>query len=164
MEQKFLPDEVYAQALESFVVVCTDVVPINRSRRTIYLARRAVKPMQGWWWIGGRMFAGEHEQESVKRCFRRETSLDLPSERFEYVAMYRYWWKDRKQEPQDKGADDLSYTFVVELTSEELRKVSHKLDKKEYAQGGLQEFDRERLSIENVHPAILDLYNRVFQT
>jgi ADP-ribose pyrophosphatase YjhB (NUDIX family) len=165
MERIFLPEGVHSQATEALVFVGTDIIPINRERKTIYLTRRAVKPMQGWWWIGGRMFPGECEEDSARRCLKRETSLDFPPERFQFVDMCRHLCKDRQQEPQDKGLDNLCYTYVVELSPEELAQASQNLNEKEYEQGvGLQEFDQKRLAREGVRPAILDLYDEIFRS
>lgn len=159
-----ISDKMYSVILDTFVIVCADVVPINRARKTIFLARRAAKPMQGWWVIGGRMWAGEKEHNAMHRKFLQETSVDIEPMRFEFVRMNRYHWKDRQQEPQDKGSDTLAYTFAIELTEDELRQSSENLEKREYeAGGGLQEFNREDLVHERVHEAVLDLYDQIFK-
>ena len=161
--KRFLDEETYAAAIEAFVIVSTDVVIINPHKRIIYLTRRCIKPMKGWWIIGGRMFAGEMPEESMQRCFQRETSLNLSQERFQLVRFNRNIWKDRKQEPQEMGIDFLTYLFSVELTSEELEKASCSLDPSEYETNvGLQEFNLERLEKENAHPALIDLYKQLF--
>ncbi|MEK7584505.1 MAG: NUDIX domain-containing protein, partial [Patescibacteria group bacterium] len=133
-------------------------------RKTLYLAKRSVKPQQDWWIIGGRTNAGEDPFASVARCFNRETKLNIEPARFTFVSMDRYLWKERKQEPQKNGCDAFSYTFCVELTDDELRRAGASLDPKEYdTKNGLQEFDYPRLIEANVHPVLLDLYNDIFQ-
>lgn len=161
MPRRFLTKEAYAAAMESMVVVNADAVIINSYRRTIYLARRCVKPWKGWWMIGGRVFAGELPEDSMQRCFQRETSLYIEKDRFRLIGMYRYLWKDREQEPQSAGSDNLGYTFAVELSEQELLAATQMLDRKEYA-GGLSEFDRDRIVRENVHPVLSDIYKKLF--
>ena len=157
-----LDDKTYAEAIQSFVIVCTDAIVFNRERRTVFLARRLVKPMQGWWIIGGRMQAGESPHQSMRRCFKRETSLDLPDERFNLLRLNRYLWKDREQEPQNAGSDDLCFTFSIELTKQEIQKASQALERDEYEAGGLSEFNYAKLNREGVNPIIIDLFDQFF--
>ena len=49
---EWMSPEVYEGVLSNCVIVCADVVIIDRTRRRINLARRRIKPMQGWFWIG----------------------------------------------------------------------------------------------------------------
>lgn len=164
MSSKSMTDQEYANALEVFVVVCVDVVLVNRARKTVYLARRKAKPMQGWWVIGGRIRAGEIEHNAMHRKFLQETSVDVEPARFEFLRMNRYFWKDREQDPQNKGTDALAYTFAVELTDEELRTVSENLEKYEYEAGsGLREFTRYELLQEGAHEAVIDMYDQAFK-
>lgn len=163
MPRKFLSADVYAQAIESFPIVCTDAVPISREHGTLYLAKRVIKPMEGWWIIGGRSFASEMPEDSVRRHFRQDTSLDIPPERFGFVCMNRYIWRDRQQEPQDVGSDCLGYTFAVELEPSELEIASANMNPQEYDTGvGLREFSLSQLMVEGVHQAVLDMYEKIF--
>ena len=118
--------------------------------------------MSGWWWIGGKMQPHETKEESVTRCFSRETQLVLPRNRFTLKAVIDYRWKDRAQEPRNIGCHMLAYTFTVELTTEELAFASENLDTAEYAKDGLLEFDRESLIKEGVIPPILAFYDYLF--
>lgn len=158
-----LSDDEYGRGLQCFVPACTDIVPIDRNRRVVYLARRASKPMTGWWWIGGRMAAHETKEEAAVRNFRRETGLELAHDRLSLTAVFDYRWKDRVQIPQEIGCHMLGYTFVVELTTEEMTVVTANLEREEYeASTGLTAFSREKLVEEKVFPAILDFYDRIF--
>ncbi len=158
-----LSDDEYGRELQCFVPACTDIVPINTHLRVIYLAHRASKPMTGWWWIGGRMAAHETKEEAAVQSFKRETGLELTHNRLKLAAVFDYFWKDRAQVPQEIGCHMLVYTFVVELTTEEMIAVASGLEKKEYeASAGLTAFNRKRLVSEKVFPAILDLYDHVF--
>ena len=162
MPRKFLDEKTYGEAIQAFVVVCADVVPINRKRKTFYLAKRSSKPFRGWWELGVRIFAGEPEDVAIGRITKRETGLELPTKRFTLIRQNRYFCKDRQQEPQDVGCDSLVFHYVVELSEEELQTASSNLDENEYEQVGLQEFDRQRIVSEYVSEAILDLYDTAF--
>lgn len=157
-----LDEDTYSKAISNMIIVCTDAVIFNSERRTIYLAERRVKPMAGWWWIGGRRRAGETATQSMQRCFRRETSLEIPEGRFIQIVVQEYHWKDREQVPQDAGSHNLSYVHAVELSDEELVAASANMDKKEYKSSGLKEFTREQLVKVGAHPAILDFYDKLF--
>lgn len=164
MPQKFLSNDVYKEALESLVIVVTDVLFVDRAKKTIYLAKRKVKPMQDFWLIGGRVLAGEDAIYSIRRCVKRETGLELPADRFQFLTLNRYLWKDRAQEPQEKGADTLGYTFAVDLSPEERSVAAQNLDSDEYDTNyGLQEFDVAGLADHPMRQAITDLYTRTFE-
>ena len=138
-DRVYLSSEVYAQALEAFSIVCVDVGIIDRCAGAIYLAKRKSRPAQGWWWyIGGRVYAGEMPEMSATRCFKRETGLSIAPERFSFVRMSRVFFKDRAQPPYDKGCDSLIYGFALELTPEERAQVV--LEPNEYESGGLTRF------------------------
>ncbi len=159
----FLEPHVYGEAIRSFVIVCTDTVIIDRAHRKMYLARRNVKPMPGWWVIGGRQFAFETSEESVRRCFKRETKLDLPEDRFHYVRHNWYVWKDRQQEPQDEGSHNLAFTYAVELSPDELSLAWASLHPEEYdIEAGLRPFGRDDLIKEAVHPMLVALFDQLF--
>lgn len=158
LEKKFMSESAYSEALTSLVIVCTDVLLVNRVNKTVYLAKRRSKPMNDWWLIGGRMYAGELPEESMARCFKRETSVEIEKNRFKFVALNRYFFKDRQQTPQNIGCDSLCYTFILEPTKEELNKIS--LDSNEY-QGGIREFTRETISREKVNEAIFNLLSYI---
>ena len=163
MSQHALSDIEYEQAIRALVVVCTDVSIIDRDERKLYLAMRRARPASGWWYIGGRAFAGETELESMLRCFQRETGMKVAVERFQFISMNRYQWKDRAQEPVNIGCDSLCYTYALELSAEERLKVAKSLDQNEYTHEiGLRGFTRAELISENVLPQIIDFYDMVF--
>lgn len=159
-------DEVYGQAVASFVVVCVDCIFINRHRGTVYLVKRKAKPMSSqWWFIGGRVYAGEDEFTAMCRCLKRETSLNIDSSRLKPLLMRRYYFKDRQQEPQDRGCDSLCYVFGLDVTASEIDVVKSNLDCNEYSlEAGVEEFDAVALVSEKVFPSIIDTYNYIFQT
>ena len=164
MPRKFLPDKIFAEAMESFVIVDADVVFVTKGdRSTLLLARRKAKPVQGGlWFVGGRIYAGESELEGIVRLVKRETGLEIAPERFEYLRMQRYMWNNRQQEPQDKGSDNLCYMFALEITPDEREQASQQLDPNEYeSEDGLREYSKEMLEKEGVHQAVLDLFNLI---
>ncbi len=129
----------------------------------MYLAKRKALPIQDWWCIGGRVYAGEDEKTAISRLVKREISLDLDVSRFEFLRMNRYVCNARQQVPQTLGSDTLSFTFVAELTESELGKASKNLDVQEYdTSEGLKEFDRAALMGQKVHPAVTDVFEAAF--
>lgn len=164
MRGGFMEEEVFSAAVDHMIIACTDVVVINRERRTLFLCRRAVRPMKGLWVIGGRRRKGETPLEGIRRCFKRETGLDLPEGRFDFVLVTEHLWQDREQEPRDHGLHYLGHQFSIELTQEEFAHARDHLDSVEFdAEFGLQEFTRERLIQERAHPVLLLIYNVIFQ-
>jgi len=163
MPRRALSDDIYRAAMESLIIVVADVLFIDRTNKTIYLATRKAKPIQSEWLIGGRLFASEHAVEGLRRIVKRETSLDLAPERLTFLGMNRYLCPDRQQHPQDKGSDSLSFTYIAELSQEERATAAGNLHPDEYiADIGLEEFDMKKLTERNVHPALIDMHRTLF--
>lgn len=162
-DNKFLGEEEYKNVLDSFVIACTDIVMKDSSKEIIYLAYRKNKPIDGWWIIGGRRKAGKLPQEAVSECFKRETSLEIPPERFHLISINEYIFKKRQQKPNNKGSHALSHTFVLEINEDEMGKISEGLAEEEFDKSmGLQGFDRARLVSEGIHQSLIDLYDIIF--
>ncbi len=158
-----LSDEEYTRGLQCFVPLCTDIVPVDRERKLIYLAKRSAKPMAGWWWLGGKMNPSETKEGSALRCLRRETGLVISEDRLTLVAFMDLHWKDREQNPQAIGCHMADYIFAVEFSSKELGHIRENLEAQEYHVGeGLTPFDRKGLIEVEVFPAILDVYDTLF--
>ncbi|MBI4437755.1 hypothetical protein HY631_02285 [Candidatus Uhrbacteria bacterium] len=158
-----MEDRVFASTIDHLIVVCTDAVIINRVRRTLYLCRRCVRPMRGLWVIGGRRRKGETPLAAMSARFQRETGLVLPQERFVFLMVTEYLWQDREQEPADRGMHYLGHQFVVELTNRELLYATLHLEPTEFDRAyGIQEFTRDRLVCEDVHPVLLEIYDSIF--
>ncbi len=161
MPQTRLDEETYAKATVSLPILCTDAVIVDVDTRIFYLAKRRTLPMADWWVIGGRSFAGESPEASMRRCFKRETSLDLHEDRFSLRAFNRYRWRNRQQAPQDAGSDNAAYTFMVRLEAHELASV--KLDPNEYhAEHGLEAFGQNDLMSGRFHKMLRDLWITIF--
>lgn len=159
----FLPEDVFVQAMAGFILVCTDFTAIDRTRRTLFLAKRVIQASRGVWRFGGRQKAGETMRESCVRLAKRELDLVVDPARFEYVTMTEDLWAWRQQEPQDTGVHDVIHVFTVEFSSAELQHAKTYLDPKEYDLSfGIQEYGRERLVAEGVRPQLIDLYDLIF--
>ena len=106
----------------------------------------------------------ETPKQGMHRNFKRETDLDLTVDRFNFVTMTEYLWPDREQSPQENGSHNLCHQFVVELNDVELQKARENLSSEEYDhEFGLKEFNyTQLLDIEELHPVILEVYNKIF--
>ncbi len=162
MKNVRLDDCDYPKAIGAMIVVCADAIIIDRDNRTFYLPHRSVKPMKGYWCIGGRRLPGESASEAVARNFKRETSVKIVPKRFQPASLIEVMWKDRKEKPTNVGKHDLIQVFTIEITKKELTKASANLCINEYKKGSLEPFDRKRLVTKKIHPALLDIYDTVF--
>ncbi len=169
MSDVLLPEDVYAQAMNSLVIVTVDIAIYDVSRKTLWLAKRRVQPTPDWWIIGGRLFAYEREQAGVVRTFARETKLQVAPGRFRFIGFNRYFQSKRQQLPQSRGCDCLAYTFAIELTPVERTEVTQNLDSREYdVQFGLREFNRQALQAlaqteDEPLAALCHLYDDIFE-
>lgn len=161
MKPARLSGKNYGRAIAALICVCTDIAIVGKKDGLIYLPERKVKPMKGWWNIGGRRFVGETAPESAVRNFIKETGLSLSPKRFTLVTIREAVWKDRKETPQNVGKHDLIHIFAVDLNKKELRYVSQNLCPEEY-HSGLSPFTRKKLIQEKVHPLIVSVYDEIF--
>ncbi|MEW6408116.1 MAG: NUDIX domain-containing protein [Patescibacteria group bacterium] len=158
----YLKNKTYSKAMDSMIIVCSDIMIFNRNEKSIYLAKRRVEPMKGWWEIGGRRFAGETALEAAVRNFFRETTLKINRSQFKFITIIENIWQNRKEKPQKIGKHDLIFIYAVSLNKKEIEIVSKNLDPKEYYPNSLEKFDRKRLLKEKVHPAIVKIYDKIF--
>jgi ADP-ribose pyrophosphatase YjhB (NUDIX family) len=158
----FLNSQTYQKAISSMIIVCSDVMIFNRQEKAIYLAKRHVKPMTGWWEIGGRRFAGETALEAAVRNFTRETGLKINPARIKFITTIEHIWKDRKEKPEKIGKHDIGFIFAANLNKKEIEYVSKHLDPKEYT-GKLEKFDKKRLIKEKIHPTMIEIYGKIFK-
>lgn len=159
----YLKKSLYSKAMESIIIVCSDAMIFNHKEKAVYLAKRRVEPMKGWWEIGGRRFAGETALEAAVRNFMRETSLKIKPSRFKFITTIENIWQNKKEKPTKTGKHDLIFIFAVNLTKKEIDIISKNLDPKEYYQNSLEKFNRERLIKEKVHPALIKIYDKIFK-
>lgn len=154
----------YAEMVEKTPIPCTDAILTRKGDNgAIYLAKRIAFPMAGIWCLGGRIFFNDETlEDSVSRCVYLETGVKINPARFECIGhLHLYSWVKTAQ--GDFGGKNLATTFRLEITDAEMEKMASGLQPKEYDQQfGIQRFDRRRLIDENVHPAMLDLFNDMF--
>jgi ADP-ribose pyrophosphatase YjhB (NUDIX family) len=117
----YLDDEAYAQALDSLVFVCVDIMPVIDGK--VLIARRTRHPQADWWIFGGRMKTGETMSVSAHRLVQVEMGLDIAEERFEYLTTWIAAWGMRAQAPQNHGTHNASMTVLWHITPEELEAV-----------------------------------------
>lgn len=163
MKKTRLTHNAYSIASSALIVVCTDALIIDRHKKLLYLACRTVKPMKGYWSIGGRRLTGENGHESVSRNFIRETSVFAKPSRFKMITFKEFIWKDRKEHPIKTGKHDIIQFFTISLSKKELEKAKDNLCLKEYIDGSLEPFDRNKMIRKKIHPALIELYDFIFQ-
>lgn len=159
---KRLASEAYAEAMSSLIIVCADAVIISPEFKTVYLAKRNVSPMQGYWTIGGRRFAGEAGVEAVRRNLLRETGVDVDESRFRHATTVEAIWRDRKEIPINQGKHDIIQFFSIELSEQELLKANASLLPSEYEAMSLRPFTFEDLLRHDVNPVMLHVHRAVF--
>ncbi len=162
IKKTYLKEGLYSKAIKSIIVVCSDVMIFNRKEKSVYLAKRRVEPMKGWWEIGGRRFAGETALEAAVRNFTRETALKISPSRFKFITTIENIWQKRKEKPAKTGKHDLIFIFAVNLNKKEIKIVSKNLNQKEYYPNSLEKFDKKRLIKEKIHPALIEIYDKIF--
>lgn len=86
-------------------------------------ARRIVHPQPDWWFLGGRMRAGETPAQAARKNVKRETGLDLEQERLTCVCTASLLWQMRKQVPADNGTADIQIVFTAKVTPEERQSI-----------------------------------------
>lgn len=96
----------------------------------VLLLKRSVQPQKDWWFLGGRMQAGEEPHVTAARHVRREAGVDLAPKRFRAVCHSSYLWQFRKQAPAGNGTADIAVVFSVDVTPQE--KADIRLDMNEY--------------------------------
>jgi len=162
ISNEWMSAETYCEVAQKMIIPCTDIVFYQRNNQTIYLGKRLVFPMKGIWFFGGRMFFNDRTPEdSSSRCIETETGLRIDPERFVLIRTNLYSWLKTAQ--SNAPGKNLVMTHGCEVTDEEIIKMLHGLSEKEYdLDFGIQRFDRSRLIDQNVHLAIVDIYDQLF--
>jgi hypothetical protein len=161
IEKARLDDVEYEKVLRSKTLANVDVVFINPTRRTFYLAWRRALPMTGWFWMGGN--TGDINAtliDKMREVIKRETRLEVSADRLVLQKINEYFWKDRAQKPTDMGCHIAGLTYSLAVTAEEVQRIT--LDPNEYDLGILREFTRDQIVAERLYPSIIDLYDLIF--
>ncbi|RAQ93940.1 NUDIX domain-containing protein [Thermogemmatispora tikiterensis] len=149
----FLPEDIYAQALDALVICCVDAALLSRGHWLI--ARRVQEPHSDWWVIGGRMRKGELIEEALRRTLRREIQLDLPEERLRHIiGYYNLIWDTRAQEPVSNGCQLFSITVAVSLTEEEREQLALN---EEYGEAQWVKPEQVICQAEQYHPCLVQM-------
>ncbi len=157
-----LDDHDYSIASGAMISVCADAIIIDIDKEAFYLPRRVVKPMKGYWSIGGRRLPGESASKAIARNFKRETTVKIAAKRFHPVSIIEVIWRDRKEAPTGVGKHDLIQVFTITLSEKDLAQASANLCQAEYESGSLELFDKKKMVARKLHPALLDIYDKVF--
>jgi ADP-ribose pyrophosphatase YjhB (NUDIX family) len=144
----YLDDEAYANALDSLVFLCVDIMPVIEGK--VLIAKRTRHPQADWWIFGGRMKTGETMFTAAHRLVQVEMGLTVPEGRFNYLTTWIAAWGMRAQAPQNHGTHNASMTVMMSMTSEELAAV--KLND-EYSEMKLIEIN-DLLDSDTYHPAL----------
>lgn len=157
-----LDNDEYGRGLQRFIGVTTDIFPVDRRNKIMYLAKRKAKPMSDWWPIGGGQVAGTAcPHEAAAMNFARETTVSLRQDRFFLRAANGYLFKDREQEPQTMGCHTFAMSFSVDITEKELAEID--LDADEYQQRKLTPFfGRSELLAAKVYEPVIDMWDEIF--
>jgi len=153
--------EIWGKVVRDNVVVsCADVVVVNNVGK-ILLVRRNIQPLKGEYWvIGGKRNPGEARAESAQRHFKRDTRLNLLTDRFRYIDVYSTVFAVRNEPPQTNGSHTDNFTFAVVLLPEETATIQ--LDPREYEdenawQWFLAEDIITMVKAGKMHPALADI-------
>lgn len=113
-----LPQAVYSQALDHLVFACVDLVLTHAGQ--VLLAKRNTQPRPSWWFIGGRMVAGEDPKATAQRKAAQEAHLaSWDPARLRCLGVYSTCFATRQQPPTHHGAHSLNITYHLELTGQE---------------------------------------------
>lgn len=102
-------------------------------------------------------------KEATVRNFTRETTFKIRLSRFKFITTIENIWKDRKEKLIKIGKHDLIFVFAVKLNKKEIKIISENIDSREYYPNSLEKFDKKRLIEEKVHPALIEIYNKIFE-
>jgi len=112
----FLPADVYAQALDTLVITCVDIIIISEYK--VLLIKRNIEPRKGhWWYIGGRMIAGENPVETAKRKLFTDLGISINDGILRYFNTYSTSFAVREQYPIYNGSHTVNITYVLEVNS-----------------------------------------------
>lgn len=162
-ESQWLSDDVYDEVVKKTVVTCADAIVTQfDSPGVVFLAKRVIKPQQGFWFLGGRvMFNSDSIAHALALTIKRETGLIFTSDRFTFLTVNDYKFVHAAQ--GDFPCRSVVLLHRLDVSKQEREAMSAGLVASEYEVGfGLQAFNRGGLVAHNVHPAILDAYDRIW--
>ncbi len=165
LESKRMSDSALSEFLDARVVVCSDVILYNKTKKVVYLATRIHKPAEGLWVIGGQTKRGERAEQTAMRRLQAETGLSVDEDRLQFLTIIESQWSYRAEPEQNNGRHDLTRVFAVEISDDERLQAEKHLDSQEYdVSAGLKSCTREELVSAGAREVILDYYNLIFAT
>lgn len=160
---QWLDENIYREVVKKTIVTCVDaLITVSDQPGLVYLARRAVNPQQGLWYLGGRaLFNSDSMPDALASNLKRETSMIFAPSRFKLIAVNDLKFINAAQ--GDFPCRSLSLLYRLDVTEIECRQISSQLLSSEYESGfGLEPFDRSALVRLNVHPSIIDAFDSVW--
>ncbi|TSC76406.1 MAG: hypothetical protein G01um101431_539 [Parcubacteria group bacterium Gr01-1014_31] len=153
-----LDDDTYAAVLNNIVVACVDCVLTNNGQ--ILLGQRSREPQPDWWVIGGRMLPGENFETAAARHCRRELALEIPPERFTFLAVASQVFGRRAQPPQENGCHTVAVTMAAKLTDAERARLSPNDEYRATAWRNIAEVAADQQLHQAVRDLAADLHRR----
>lgn len=147
-EQLFIPDDVYAKALDAIVFTCVDIALTKQGK--MLLGKRTRDPQPDWWVVGGRMRAGETFAGSAQRLLKNELGLDMTADRLSPFTVFSTAWSRRAFEPFDNGTHSVSVLMTAKISDDEAQKLAFN---DEYSDSKWVTLD-EILADSKLHPAL----------
>ena len=96
---------------------CADILVQDDATGEVLLVRRTGHPQPDWWFLGGRMRAGESPLDAARRNLAREAGLDIAPGRLAPLCVVSMLWERRRQPPARNGTADVSVVFVTRATA-----------------------------------------------
>ncbi|MEM7769487.1 MAG: NUDIX domain-containing protein [Cyanobacteria bacterium P01_E01_bin.6] len=124
----WVPMEIYSTVLDRMVITCVDLLFIHNGK--VLLGRRNGDPINGWWVIGGRMFAGESPIDAVQRKAKEEAGLSIGRSPIQFLGVYSTAFATRRQPPVEHGLHSVNLAHIITVTSTEKAQIA--LTKAEY--------------------------------
>lgn len=127
---KHLPDREYADALDSLVKGCSDVLVTKHGGGAVLLGKRKVHPQPDYWFFGGRMFPGSTPKACAVKLLRRELGIHVSEDRLHSICCSSLAWAMREQAPKHHGTADVQLVLTIDLMDDEVTALN--LDPGEY--------------------------------
>jgi len=163
-DNQWLDEDVYRELVKKTVVTCADIIiTLTGVSDRVYLARRAVYPMKGLWFLGGRVQFNSLDMPSAAADnLERETGYKISSDKFKFLVVNDY--KFIKAAQGDFPARSFAALFHLEVDAVELSQLSKGLVTSEYEPDfGLQPFEYDKLVQIKAHPAIIDAFRCIYK-
>lgn len=154
----YLSDGDYGRALDCLVKGCADVLLQDSTTGQVLIVKRIVQPQPDWWFVGGRIKAGETPVEAIIRNIKRETGLHLDASKIRYLCSSSFLWDQRQQAPNNNGTADVAICFTADVGPQE--RACIRLDMREYSESCWVEVD-DVVTNDTYHPALRRAFRHI---